>query len=294
MATIIDENVLLEHAGTIHRDFSHSLYDPGPAAGVRYHSGTLLNILLRSAGLHAFLPDILARLRAHLGEDETIWGVKFIAGKPCAVELYVSNREEPSPLTLRTFEALRDVLYPWLDGFRTPPACCPYTMVSFEFDVPSAAQRRVANANFYVSSHVRAIAKDGYSYELCSDSILMRNHYRHFTLPEVDDLRNRIRFSPRIVSPEDVDVLLPRDLHGCRSVSYAAKPSADGLYFRRIPFDRAVKFADSYGLGEVGSVLAAHRAELGHLTWDVGYDFSAPASETASLSLGKAAIYGLW
>lgn len=291
---IIDEDVLLEHAGTVHRDFSHSLYDPGPATGIRYHSGTLLNFLLRSAGLYAFIPDILARLRAHLGEDETIWGVKFGAGEPTAVELYVSNREEPSPLTLRTFEALREVLHPWLDGFRAPPACCPYTMVSFEFDVPSAARRRAANVNFYVSSHVRAIAKDGYSYELGRDSIMMRNHYRHFTLPEVDDLRNRIRFSPRILSPEDIDTLLPRDFHGSRSVSYAAKPTADGLYFRRLPFDRAVKFADTYGLGDVGLVLAAHRAELGHLTWDVGYDFGVPSKGAAGLSLGKAAIYGLW
>jgi len=254
----------------------------------------MLKHLLRAAGLQTHLSEVLSGLRIHLGEDETIWGVKFIEEEISSVELYVSNREEPSPVTLRTYEILQRVLQPWLDEFVPPPPLCPYTMVSFEFDLASARSSRAANAHFYVSSHLRAIAKDGYSYELGHNGITLKNHYRHFTLSEIDDLRNRVQFSPHISRISDIDRLLPEDFYGCRSISFAAKPVSDALYFRRLPFSRVVQFASAYGLSNVRPTLEAHRSEFGHLSWDVGYDFGRSLSHGDDRLVRKAAIYGLW
>ena len=287
-------DILLEHAGTVHRDFSYSQYNPTNLKPTRFHSGTMLRHLLRQAGCLDAIAPVLASLRGHLGEDETIWGVKWMSGEIVSFEFYISNRDEPAPVRLRSFVALKAALYPWLEDFLPPWERCPYTMVSFEVGSEGAKHQRAENVHIYLSSHMRVVGPDGYSYELERDAYRLRNHYRHYTLNDLDELRGRILLSPHLPMETDVETVLPPHRYGCRSVSYAAKQTSDGVYFRRLPISNAIQFAETFGLDAIKGVLREHELEFEHLCWDVGLDFGRTPTEQHHGLIRKLAIYGLW
>jgi len=288
-----DDRVLVTSA-TRHRDYILTSYDPVVPAQGRLQPLTLLRHLLRTHGwLDAALP-VCERLREALGADETVWGWKW-GPRGTAIELYYYNftqNEQPNPVS---FSRVRDALRGLLDFRVDVDERSPYFMWSFEITPDGLANGTAGDPRLYLGSGDRARKTCGFSYHVAPEGIRMENHY-WFYMPkvqaELDDVYNRLRYSPRAGTEAAGRALVPAALERCHTICFAVKPSSDGLYFARITTPELRDWL-APRQPELAQLLSEQAADFAHLRWDLGFDFAGTPS-SASLDIPKYAVHGVF
>lgn len=288
-----DTDLLPQYPDAPCRDYNFHAYEPLVNPRGRVHSATLLLCLARHAGMRASVQSVIERLWAHLGRDQVVWGAKWTHCGFHSFEFYVYNREEPRPLQLRSVSSLRNAtLRPWLDDTVPPNDACNYTMCSFDLDTRGALASRATKVHIYVAGGNEKRRHESFSYGVLPDGLRLENHYTwYYASSELKEVRQRLSWSAHAFDERAWPVLLPLELCDCMTISYATKPTCDGLYFNRVTTNQLAWFAQQFLLPRVEAILQAIGGGFEHLFWDVGFDFSA-STGTPPINLCKFGVYG--
>jgi hypothetical protein len=289
-----DDDRLPELGTTRHRDYILTPYEPFCDPAGRLHNASLLRHLLRSSGLLDGAWPIVEAIRARIGPDQTVWGMKW-GPSGAALELYFYNFVENGPGNRASAASLREAMAPLLGIEGAVDEQLPYFMCSFEIDAATLDRRRASPFRLYLRSGDRHRRECGFSYRAeAEDRQVLENHYWFYRASNVDELEDailRVRSSPRSGGKKCWPILLPRHLRDCYTICYAVKPTHDGLYYSRISTLQLRTFLARHGKEDVAQVLEAHANDFAHVAWDLGFDFAAaPGAET--LSIPKLAIHG--
>jgi hypothetical protein len=264
-------------SATRFRDYILTAYEPRCDPRGRLHPGSLLRHLLREAELLERAWPICEALRAHLGEDETVWGVKYGDADP-SLELYFYNFTENAPGNPKSVSALIDVLAPWIHFDSAMDESRPYFMCSFEVDARALAAGQGGHFRIYAGSGDRARRGCGFSYRLEGSATVLENHYWFYKADSPEELADaiaRVDASPRLKSKSWRKRLFPPELRECFTICYAVKPRSDALYFSRLSTAQLSAFLRNRRPGALVALLEEHHDDLAHLVWDVGFDFNA-------------------
>jgi hypothetical protein len=225
--------------------------------------------------------ELVQAVRAGLGRDRTVWGLKLRDGA-IAWELYFYDFERARPEV--SLAHVRRLLAPFVELDAVETRALPWHMFSVELDAADLAGRRAVPAHLYV---------DMRSYELRGARVRLENLYTfHDPRREIDEVLHRLRSSLHFDARRDGGLarLLPPSLLRCHRVCVANKRASDALYFSRVPTPVAARFLVEHAWpAPLAGWLAAHAAELDHLLWDLGVDFH---SNEGVLHITKSGIYG--
>jgi hypothetical protein len=288
------EDRVLEVDGTKHRDYILLDYQPLCDPRGRLHSATAFKSTLRHAAqLEATWPLVEA-LRAHLGPDNTVWGIKY-GPRGVSSELYFyNNRANPAghPMQVGT---LARVLAPFIDIAGTVDETLPYFMCSIGLDVDVLVRRRPEPFRIYLGTGERGRTASGFSFRATQGSGVLENHYAFYYANQEKDLadaRQRISHSPRAGGKAALAALMPDYLLDCRTVCYSVKPDYDGLYFSRLRTEQLLRFLAEHLPGTLHDVLSSAGSGFAHLLWDLGFDFrGGAAGQTPAIE--KIGVYGV-
>lgn len=275
------------------RDYILTAYEPRVDPTDKLHCASLLKALLREHDMLAAWA-VCDRLRAHLGEDETVWGFKQGGGEP-SLELYFYNFDG-APRHAKSVTEIARVLAPQLSFAAVVDEAQPYFMCSFEIDRAALARGDGGCFRIYVGSGDEERRECGFSYRVEAESLPLENHYwfyRARVQAELGDAVRRLQRSPRAGAKPCWGRLMPAYLRDCFTICYAVKPRHDGLYYSRLGTEQVVRFLRDHTPGALADLLAAHAEDFAHQRWDLGFDFAATSPAATKIRVNKLALHGV-
>jgi len=280
---------LEQAAGDRFFDYCLEPYRPRRPWRGKLRSESLLWRALELAGIAEPARPVIEALRASLGRDMVVFGVKH-DGARFFFELYVYDPRKEEPAA--TVAGLAETLAPLLP-IRVPVrASIPYMMVSFDLDAAVLEAGAIRELNLYLTG---TKAHAGRSYVVTEQGAELANTYRFLApKPEIDTVLGLVESSffvdfasdPRLLS----GVLVP-ELFACKKVCVAKKRLRDGIYFSGVDVDQLLAFLRRFGWPAplVEEVSALHD-RLDHLFFDVGVDYE--PDPAGGLRYPKTSFYG--
>ncbi len=254
----------------------------------KLRSENLLWLTLALAGtLDGARPPLLA-LQDSLGQDMTVWGVKW-DGERLFWEVYVYDPDKEDPNA--SLRGIGETLRRWLRVLPQPAETIPYRMVSFDLDAQTIERGTLDEVNLYLTGEQ---GHAGRSYKARPGSLELENTYRFFDAKrEIDQILPLLKASAFVdyTEPRRLSGVLIPELFACRKVCVAKKRLRDAVYFSGIPVDSLLYFLRrfAYPSGLVDFV-ARHRERFEHLSFDVGIDYLQTPAGT--LGYPKTSFYG--
>lgn len=263
----------LAHATDEDRFFDYCLqpYDPLREPRGKLRSECLLWNSLDVADAPPALDDALRAIQRTAGRDMTVVGIKHQAGR-LWWELYFYDRLKEDPAVRAA--SIIDTVAPWFQVVPRPRETVPYFMFSFDVHPDTAEGGTVDVVNLYLPYYE---VQGGRSYKLSADRLEMDNVYR-FLHPklEIREILHDIRQSvfvdftrvplSRVLLPELID---------CNRICVAKKRCADAVYYSGIDVGQLMFFLRALGYpSPIVAFVEAHRAQLDHLRFDVGIDYT--------------------
>lgn len=275
------------------RDYILSAYEPvRPLAG-RLASETVLRCFLRQSLLFDAAWPVVRRVRELLGPGETVWGIKRGPDASPQIELYFYNEEGAARLPQKSVGALVSGLQPVLEIDSRLDESIDYFMCSLEIDQQVLSSGRSPGFRIYRKGNRHTVGYDGISYLVTGSELIQENVYLFYRMPdELSEVRERLDASPRAGSTAQRRELLDPNLCDCYSICFAHKRFTDALYFSRIDTQQLIAALRARWPGPLADAIAASAEELAHLRWDLGYDFTAPATDLSAASVQKIGLYG--
>ena len=282
---------IFEGPRTKHRDYVLRPYKPLCSPRGKLHSVSAYRFAMEEAGCWRAVSPVVAALRAALGPDEVVWGVKYGPAGFSSEFYFYSNLLNP-PGNQKSALRLRKVLDPFLRIKGSVPESARYFMCSLDFTPAQLKAGRVPEFKIYLGSE--ANGHGGYSFLAAADGLRLENHYSFYPLPAGrEKVRDRLRYSAR--AGRRAGALLPAYLADCGTICYAVKPRCDALYFSRITTAQLERFLSENRPGPLQDMIAANRDGFSHLLWDVGFDFApVPGKTGGAAKTGKIGIYGIF
>jgi hypothetical protein len=278
-------------AGSTDRYFDYCLepYPPRrPLSDRSRRSEAFLWASLEHAGLREPMEPLLEAIRASVGRDMTVWGVKLDRGQ-LWWELYFYDPRDELPAS--KVEGLRETLAPWV---RITPELSGqrYMMVSFDLDGPTLDRGTIDQVDLYLTGTPEHAGRS-YAATGAPATFELRNTYRFLDpkreidilLPLLEasvfaDLRDEKRLA---------QALLPR-FFPCKRICAAKKRDRDGIYFSGIAIDQLADFLERFDYPEPLRALATeHEQAFAHLSFDIGIDYR---QEGMRLVYPKSSFYG--
>ncbi|MBO6933820.1 MAG: hypothetical protein JJ863_02555 [Deltaproteobacteria bacterium] len=244
---------------------------------------------LEHAGIRERMEPLLEAIRASVGRDLTVWGVKLDRGQ-LWWELYFYDPRDELPAS--KVEALRQTLAPWVALTPVLPAHQKYMMVSFDLDGPTLDRGTVDQVDLYLTGTPEHA---GRAYAAVGDpaTFELRNTYR-FLDPkrEIDVLLPLLQASVFADLNDEkrlAQALMPR-FFPCKRICAAKKRDRDGIYFSGIAIDQLADFLERFEYPAPLRALATeHEAAFEHLSFDIGIDYR---QEGEALVYPKSSFYG--
>jgi hypothetical protein len=291
---LCQEDRILETNATRHRDFVLEDYEPISDPVGSLHPASVLRYALREAGLFDEFWPIVERIREAIGHDETVWGIKRAGEGPLLFELYFYNKMKKSAGCGKSATGLSKLLAPFMTINSLVDEAIPYSMCSLDLDKPLAESKQSSGFRIYIGGASDARRHESFSYLVSGSDYLLENHYTFYYIPwEMPEVRDRLSFSVRSGDTDSQIALLPEPLYDCYKIYYSTKPRYDGIYFSRVNTQQLIWFMSRYFPGSIHKMLQHHILELGHLRWDVAYDFTRPSPYTRTTNIEKVAFYGI-
>ncbi len=297
----LDDRLRVEPT-TEHRDYILTDYVPVTDPTGRLQPVSLLRGALRDAALGRLFAPIEAALRAELGSDETVWGLKYDVEGLRSVELYFYGLPRTPARRDRSVTRIARVLREL--GLDVPGGVdegLPYFMCSVDLDRDALLGRRCSGFRVYVQSGESGRTPCGLSYRVDDRGHHLENHYWFYdATTETSDAHARLTGSPHAGGAAAHSALMRPELLDCHTICFATKPRADGLYFSRITTDQLLAFLADPGprtspaTSHLYALLAGHEVDFAHARWDLGFDFHAPSPSAAAAPIHKVGIHGIF
>lgn len=269
--------------GDLFHDSVLRAYEPVAAPEGKLRS---LNLLVESfalAGVEGEGRALLEQVRRDLGPFRTVWAIKHSrdADVPLAWELYFTDVERTrADLSI---ERIKKIVAPILPVDAEEPWPLPWHVFSVDFAPSHLRGQGAASVHVYI---------DIRSYELRGRNFVLENIYTfHHPQEKIDEILHRLRMAVHVnARKENLARLLPPSLLRCYQVCIANKHQADGIYFSRVSTAAFQEFIETHTWpGPLLRFVAEHRPLLGHLLWDVAFDFR---TMDGGLQVPKTVVFG--
>jgi len=289
VSAIAAEDRVPERGDTCFRDYILTEYTPVCDPAGRLRAESIYRWALRRQGILDEAWPAVEALRTHLGQDQTVWGVKWGAAGFTS-ELYFYNNALNPPGHPMQVTALTAVLKPWLAIDTVMDESLPYFMCSIDLDAPTLASEAVG-WHIYLGSGDKNRVQCGFSYLVHGVHHQLENHYWFYSpKTQLDDVRGRLYNSPRFRSPAFAR-LIPEYLLDCETICIAVKPRHDCIYTARITTAQLLRFLEENKVAELAALFAHHPDDFAHLRWDLGYDVT--LDDNGDELIEKVGIYGV-
>jgi hypothetical protein len=262
-------------------DYCLQPYDPLRDPRGKLRSESLLWNSLDAADAPSSLDAALRAVQHTAGRDMTVVGVKHQAGR-LWWELYFYDRLKEDPAVRAA--SIIDTVAPWFRIVPRPRETVPYFMFSFDVHPTTAEGGRVEVVNLYLPYYE---VQGGRSYKFSADGLEMDNVYR-FLHPKTEireilhDIRQSVFVDYTRVSL--ARVLLP-ELIDCNRICVAKKRFADAVYYSGIDVGQLLFFLRAFAYPPaIVSFVEAQRAQLDHLRFDVGIDYTMRPDGTVAMT----------
>lgn len=282
----------LELTSPADRYLDYCLWEYPPQAAVHVGKFRSVNLMLQALDVTGQLEPgaaMIERLRAGIGRDRTVWGLKYKDGA-IGWELYFYDyrRRDREVSITRTVRAL------------APPAGCPvpvnenlhYFMFSLDVDAPLlAGERPLDEIHMYVGNPGSSVSS-GICYSLTPGRTRLENFYFFFdAAKEIDEIRAKVICSACVdMSQIALDEVLWPELTDCGVIVVANKQAHDGVYFSRITVDQLIFFLRRFDYPpKIRAFVEENRDRLDHMLYDVGFDYR---MEDGRLRILKSGYYG--
>lgn len=287
--TLHPDDRIAETGRSKFRDYILTDYEPRAEPVGRLRSESVYRWALRENGLLERCWPAVEALVAHLGPDETVWGIKWGPGGFTTELYFYNNANNPTghPMQCTT---LSEVLAPWLTIDSVVDERLPYFMCSIDLDA-AALEDPALGWCVYLGTGEQRRKQSGFSYRIHGVHHTLENHYWFYDpRTELDEVSRRLRTSPRI-RRNTGDRAMPLYMLDCHTVCVAIKPHHDGFYMSRLTTEQARRFCAEHGLHAVASLFEAHADDLAHLCWDIGYDVR--LDDDGNELIEKVGVYGI-
>jgi len=283
----------LEYATAADPARNYCLWDYSPAAPVedKFRS---FNLLLQSfdyAGLDARAYAIVDAVREAIGPFQTVFGIKQL-GERLAWEFYFYDygRQARRVSAGRVLAAMA----PWVPCTLVVNEQLPYFMFSLDFDADIAAGRRGLDVVHLYIGNPGSTVSSGIAYGLRDGGCTLENFYFFFDAQTQQRLAaDKIECSAHLDATRlPLDTVLRPELRDCQTICVANKQSHDCVYFSGVTVGQLQFFVDWLGYPEpIRRFVHAHRTDLDHLLFDVGFDYRAQGDRLVVL---KSGYYGVF
>lgn len=281
----------LEYTTPGEQFFNYCLWPYTPVASPegKFSPANLLYHTFELAGLDERAYEMVERIRQAIGVSRTVWGVKLL-GDTLAWEYYFYDyrRRKRERSISRVLEAIR----PMIRCGVQPNEALHYFM--FSLDVTGAmltGEREMEQVHMYLGN-VGSTVSSGVSYALTKNERRLENYYFFFRPAEgLDEIIGKVACSA-FIDPEEVDLseIIWPELVECDTICVANKRHNDCIYFSGVNVDQFLFFLERlrYPAAIIGFV-KEYRAQLDHLLFDVGFDYTFGAD---GLRVVKSGYYG--
>lgn len=267
-------------------DFCLYHYVPRTSHIGKLRSSTLLWHSFEVKNCPAAFYDLAQTIRAGIGCNRTIWGVKNL-NHDLSWEFYFCNYNgDPK---LRQTNLLR-LIEPYFSCNFEINEYPPYFQFSVDISQEILASRVVPGIHLYVGAEGRR--SRGISYFLTEQGMRLENYYAFYDpATERANLEEKIRQTMWVdfaIVPLR-DILIP-ELQGCKSICIANKQEGDCIYFSGLRVEQLLFFLNRFGYPRaIISFISEHQSYLDHLQFDVGFDFRMAGDR---LEILKSGYYG--
>jgi len=260
-------------------------------APVAPHAGKLRpsSLLLHSfdvAGLDERAFRLVSAIRDGFGTSKTVWGIKKLADR-IAWEFYfydyrLTERE-------RSVAEFREIIRPFAGCDVPVDDNLPYFMFSADIDERLiTGSRRLDEIHLYVGNAGSTVSS-GIAYSVTKEGTRLENLYFFFDAHEQkDEIARKASCSVHLAGTSiDIRQVLWPELCECSVIVVANKQGNDSVYFSRINVDQLIFFLKRMAYPEeICRLVEAHRPELDHLLYDVGFDYRVEGGELVILKSG--------
>ncbi|MCB9595968.1 MAG: hypothetical protein H6719_24825 [Sandaracinaceae bacterium] len=270
-------------------DYCLQPYRPRRPVRGKLRSENLLLAALEMAGLLEPARPVIEALRASLGRDMVVFGVKH-DGARFFFELYVYDpqKEEPAATVSGLAATLAEVLPITVPVRET----IPYMMVSFDLDAEVLARGAVTELNLYLTG---SDAHAGRSYVVTEAGAELANTYAFLPpKPEIDAVLRLLESSMFVdfaADPRTLSKVLFPDLFACKRVCVSKKRVRDGIYYSGVDVDALLSFLRRFAWpAPFVDFVSAHAGRLDHVFFDVGVDYEPDGA--GGVRYPKTSLYG--
>ena len=275
------------------RDYVLEPYAPRASLDGRLHASSLLRAFLRDQGWLEGVTPLLDRLRAHLGPDQTVWGIKIRRQGPPSVELYWYNHCRNAPGHPMSTQALAAALDGPLRVSSPADARLPYLMCSLELDGAALAAGVAPPFRIYLPGRRDQEGYDGVSFRLEPDQLVQEGTYAFYPQPaQRAAYRARLGSAWRLGGADRRRWAADPALSAHHCVCYASKIHTEALYFGRVPTAALLGPLATLWPAQADR-LAALAPRLDHLCWDLGVDFAVGPNTLDQSTVEKVGLYGV-
>ncbi|MDH3536238.1 MAG: hypothetical protein OER87_10865 [Gammaproteobacteria bacterium] len=235
--------------------------------------------------------ELVEAIRDRFGASNTVWGVKKL-GNDIAWEFYfydyrIRERE-------RSVAKFVDIVRPFADCEVPVNEDTPYFMFSVDVDEGLVTgSSNLDEIHIYIGNTGSTVSS-GIAYSVKTEGIRLENFYFFFNAKEqMEQIVSKAACSAYFQDTQnDVSQILWPELRDCSVIVVANKQNNDSIYFSRINVDQLIFFLRRMDYpDEICRFVEAHRAELDHLLFDVGFDYRMEGNDVDIL---KSGYYGIF
>jgi hypothetical protein len=266
-------------------------YQPVAPTEHKLRPVSLLFHAFEVAGVEGRAGAVVDVLRDALGPFRTVWGTKWL-GNRLAWEFYFydyQRRERDVSIT-----RVLDVIRPYVACDIRVNERLPYFMFSIDILAePGSDLRGLDEVHMYVGNPGSAVSS-GIAYSIRTGGATLENFYFFFDAQrDLKEATGKILCSPHVDATRiPIDWLLWPELTRCHTICVANKRQNDTVYYSGIDVAQLLFFLKRlhYPPAIVGFV-EENRAQLDHLLYDVGYDYT---TKDDQVRIVKSGYYGIF
>jgi hypothetical protein len=266
-------------------------YLPVAPAANKFRPVNLLFHSFEVAGLNERAFELVERIRAAIGPFRTVWGVKWVGGRPAwEFYFYDYHRREREVSITRVLEAIRPVVRCDVRANES----LAYFMFSLDVNEELVSGARELDVVHMYIGNPGSRVSSGVAYALTAQGASLENFYFFFDAKR--DLRQaaeKVLCSAHIDGDRiPIDRVLRPELRACNTICVANKQKNDTAYFSGVNVDQLLFFLRllEYPPAIVGFI-EGNRDRLDHLLYDVGFDYVGRGDE---LVMVKSGYYGVF
>ena len=283
----------LEYTAVGDRYFNYCWWPYSPVAKVE-HKLRPVNLLFHSfdvGGIDAGACDMVKSIQKEIGRFRTVWGTKLV-GDRLAWEFYLYDYQRRSR-DVSISRILKSIAHIAPCKFSINETL-PYFMFSIDIDDQLVSGKRDLDVVHMYVGNPGSIVSSGIAYAITATSKTLENFYFFFDgKRQLTEAADKITSSVHLDDTNiDVNNVLRPELRDCHTICVANKQTHDTAYFSGVNVNQLIFFlAWLQYPPEIRQFVETRRAQLDHLLYDVGFDYTSNGDD---LQILKSGYYGIF